>query len=269
MRATGFLKGALAGGTGAAAVMVTTVALAGTGVGGVFNLGQTNTVNATSTLSGTTAAAQLAVTNGSTASAATGIKVTTQPFRPPFVVNRTARNVNLNADYVDGFHANGLARVAQVTGNRTVTVGVEYADFATVTIVAPVKGFVTLDASILGEAIFPTNPCTNCYLGARVRDNVADTYSRQVVGDLGAGGLKSLNLAWVFPVTAGTRTFTLQAGYADNTESGRAALFSNAQITAEYVPFGYNGGTALEAPQSASSSREGATETRGAVRATK
>jgi hypothetical protein len=51
-----------------------TVAFAGTGVGGVFNLGQTNTVdNATSLLSGSNNAAMLAVSNTNTGPAASGL----------------------------------------------------------------------------------------------------------------------------------------------------------------------------------------------------
>jgi hypothetical protein len=52
------LAGALA-----AAALVATPALAGSGVNGVFNLGVTNSVNATTTLTGSTAGPQLKVTN--------------------------------------------------------------------------------------------------------------------------------------------------------------------------------------------------------------
>jgi len=50
-----------------------TVALAGTGIGGIFNLGQANTVNATSSLSGASTGAQLQVTNTGTSTGAQGI----------------------------------------------------------------------------------------------------------------------------------------------------------------------------------------------------
>jgi hypothetical protein len=40
-----FFRGAIAGGIGAAVVMVASAAMAGTGLGGVFNLGKANTVN--------------------------------------------------------------------------------------------------------------------------------------------------------------------------------------------------------------------------------
>lgn len=51
----------------------TSTALAGSGVGGVFNLGQTNSVNGTSTLTGTTAGRQFSVLNASTASTGVGV----------------------------------------------------------------------------------------------------------------------------------------------------------------------------------------------------
>jgi hypothetical protein len=54
---------ALAGAFAAALCLGTTTALAGSGVGATFNLGQANTVNATSSLTGTTAGPQLKVVN--------------------------------------------------------------------------------------------------------------------------------------------------------------------------------------------------------------
>jgi hypothetical protein len=59
-----FFKGAVVGGIAGSVMAAATIAVAGTGVGAVFNLGQTNTVNATSSLSGSvTDAPQLRVTN--------------------------------------------------------------------------------------------------------------------------------------------------------------------------------------------------------------
>jgi hypothetical protein len=60
-------------GAATAALIVSTAALGGSGVGGVFNLGQTNTVNGTSALTGTTAGSQLRVANASSASTGVGI----------------------------------------------------------------------------------------------------------------------------------------------------------------------------------------------------
>lgn len=58
---------------GGGLVLATTAAVAGSGVGGVFNLGQTNTVNAPTQLQGSTTAQQLRVLNRSTATGAVGV----------------------------------------------------------------------------------------------------------------------------------------------------------------------------------------------------
>ena len=61
-----FTRGALVGGIAGAFVAAAAIALAGTGVGGIFNLGQENTVNAQTSLKGSVAGnAQLRVENGS------------------------------------------------------------------------------------------------------------------------------------------------------------------------------------------------------------
>jgi len=62
MRATMF-RGAVVGGLAGTLCAAGAVALAGTGVGAVFNLGKTNSVNAQSTLTGSTADPQLQVEN--------------------------------------------------------------------------------------------------------------------------------------------------------------------------------------------------------------
>src|SRR5689334_719808 len=106
-----FTRGALAGGIGAAVLMSAGAALAGSGVGGVFNLGQGNTVNATSTLSGATKGAQLAVRDTSSGAGATGVAVSVASGKPPITVSGSTAVANgLNADKVDGRDANALAR---------------------------------------------------------------------------------------------------------------------------------------------------------------
>jgi hypothetical protein len=59
---------------GSALLLLATGAVAGSGVGGVFNLGQINTVNARTQLSGSTAAQQLLVVNSSTSGRATAVQ---------------------------------------------------------------------------------------------------------------------------------------------------------------------------------------------------
>jgi len=72
MRPT-FFKGALIGGLGAGALLAATAALAGSGIGGIFNLGQTNTVDATSELNGTATNAMLDVANAGVGANSNGI----------------------------------------------------------------------------------------------------------------------------------------------------------------------------------------------------
>src|SRR3989442_1581585 len=85
----------------AAAVIFTTTALAGSGVGGVFNLGQTNTVNGTSTLKGTSAGSQLRVENASIGTGAFSIYGLLSSATPG-VSSTAVRGVN-NGTGINGY----------------------------------------------------------------------------------------------------------------------------------------------------------------------
>ncbi|MDQ2983302.1 MAG: hypothetical protein M3R70_05175 [Actinomycetota bacterium] len=130
----GFFKGAFVGGIGAAVVMTATAALAGTGVGGIFNLGQSNTVDGTSGLSGTTAGPQLNVANSGAAASSQGIAGYTNSSKAaaiyarnngggpaaafsvlagkaPFAVTPSSGKVaSLNSDLLDGLDATSFLR---------------------------------------------------------------------------------------------------------------------------------------------------------------
>jgi Chaperone of endosialidase len=108
-------------GAGAAALITTTVAVAGSGVGGVFNLGQTNTVNARSTLTGSTAGSQLMVSNTSTDEAATALNLVVSPGQSPFKVNSPVKVANLNADRLDGIDSTSFWKLG---GNALGSPGV-------------------------------------------------------------------------------------------------------------------------------------------------
>ena len=58
---------------GGGILLIATAALAGSGIGGVFNLGVTNSVNARTQLQGSTTAQQLVVLNASTSVNSTGV----------------------------------------------------------------------------------------------------------------------------------------------------------------------------------------------------
>jgi len=121
-----FYKGVVLGSVVAVVVLMAATALAGTGIGAVFNLGKVNTVNRTSNLSGATKGKMLQVTNKGSG-AALGLKV--KAGRPPLAVNSTARVKRLNADLVDGLHAGELRKV--YTARRDLTLGSPYEELLT------------------------------------------------------------------------------------------------------------------------------------------
>src|SRR5262245_53487079 len=117
-----FLKGAVVG-LVCALIGGGPVALAGSGVGGVFNLGVSNSVDAKTTLAGASPGIQLEVKN-TNAAGRNGLAVASASSYPtglftntgggpagaftvnagvaPFTVNSTTKVVNLNADRLDG-----------------------------------------------------------------------------------------------------------------------------------------------------------------------
>jgi hypothetical protein len=78
------------------------VAVAGSGIGGVFNLGVTNTVNAITKLTGNVAGPSLQIINNSTNAAATALNLQVATGKTPMKVNSATKVANLNADRVDG-----------------------------------------------------------------------------------------------------------------------------------------------------------------------
>jgi len=116
----------LAGMTGAA-LFTTTSALAGSGVGGVFNLGQTNTVNAETALSGTTGGGpQLRVENAATTQNAFGVlgRITAgSPGTQSAGVRGINSGTNGNGFGVWGFHQSGGIGVFGETPTGTGVMG--------------------------------------------------------------------------------------------------------------------------------------------------
>jgi hypothetical protein len=102
-----FFKGVLLGALTSTVVLIAASAVAGTGVGAVFNLGRANTVNAQSTLRGATAGKNLQLTNTGTGSAL-GLKVAAG--RAPLIVNSGVKVGNLNADRLDDLDSSDFLR---------------------------------------------------------------------------------------------------------------------------------------------------------------
>jgi hypothetical protein len=138
---------------------------------------------------------------------------------------------------VGGYAANGLVRVASKTGSVSITGGGDFVA-ATVSITAPAAGFVLVNGTTTEEG--GTCPCE---VGNYVEDTVASTRSTwNEYGTIdGSGNYASSTTSYVFPVSAGVRTFELRAfrfsGSGTNTVYG--------ELTAMYVPFGSTGGSTL------------------------
>ena len=87
---------------------VAATALAGTGVGAPFNLGETNRVDAISRLVGAVPGGSLVIDNNSAAAAATALDLRVEAGRAPLKVNSSTRVTRLNADLVDGLDSSEL-----------------------------------------------------------------------------------------------------------------------------------------------------------------
>jgi len=103
---------------------VATTALAGTGVGARFQLGQTNTVNAITKLVGSVVGPSLQIDNNSTGAGATALDLQVEAGKAPMKVNSDAQVANLNSDKLDGKSAseigvNGLSVVTATTPSNS------------------------------------------------------------------------------------------------------------------------------------------------------
>jgi hypothetical protein len=110
-----FLKGAVVGFV-CAVLGGATVALAGSGVGGVFNLGQANTVNAKTSLSGSTATPQLQVTNSNTNAGATGLSVASASSSPTFYAANSSTGMGVSGNSTGGIGVFAGSAAAGMSG---------------------------------------------------------------------------------------------------------------------------------------------------------
>jgi hypothetical protein len=285
-------KGVVLGSVCSALVFVASSALAGSGIGGVFNLGVSNSVNAQSTLTGASAAAQLQVTNAAAGASGLGVSSATStatgffnntgggtglfaqtagagkpavyakntgggpaasfvvnPGVTPFTVGSTTKVTNLNADKVDGFDVNQI-----MSGGGRVT-GASAENFfrsastdtqVTVSLTAPNSGFVLVQGTTVftDDGSFPL--CSACYGVVRLHDVSANVDSPAATGSIVGNGTypqdATIPVQWVFPVTAGNHQYTLTTW---KNASGGPANFFNPVLTAEFIPFGHNGGSTL------------------------
>jgi hypothetical protein len=181
---TRFLKGVVLGAVVAGLTVTSTAAVAGTGIGGVFNLGAANTVNASTVLQGSTSGHQQlrVVNNATTGAGTTGIGIHTAPNEPPLAVDSKIKVSNLNADLLDGqsstaFVAGGghisSARLVETIPGADATV-LSVPTFGTIEATCAATGFgllwrnrtnpsTELDVWVVHDGVtrFVTQPTTN------------------------------------------------------------------------------------------------------------
>lgn len=117
-----FGKGLMAGTAGVAVLFAITAAANGTGVGAVFNLGKTNKVNATSTLTGKTQGPMLTLINSGHG---TALSLHVSSGHAPFSVNSATKVAHLNASLLGGIGPAGFVQGEGhvVTAEAELTVG--------------------------------------------------------------------------------------------------------------------------------------------------
>jgi hypothetical protein len=140
---TRFLQGVVLGALVGGMTLVSTAALAGTGIGAVFNLGRTNTTNASTVLQGSTNGQELRVSNSASTGAATGIGIHTPANKPPLAVDSKTKVNNLNADLLDG--ETSAAFVAG--GGQILSARLEESNPGANANVLAVPGFGTIEAT--------------------------------------------------------------------------------------------------------------------------
>jgi hypothetical protein len=108
-------------GAGAAVVLLGAVvvspALGGSGIGAIFNLGKTNSVNAVTTLTGKSSSRMMQITNSGSGSA---LYLSTKSNVAPMKVTSSVKVANLNADKLDGIDSTGFV---QRSGEIQVALG--------------------------------------------------------------------------------------------------------------------------------------------------
>jgi len=133
-----------------------------------------------------------------------------------------------NASALGGYAASSLARVATGSASAAVTSGSTSVTIASVSITAPTTGFVLVHGYVTA------NGGTGTFY-VRVHDNSNSAVSPYYNGVTVAGAYMTGGNEAVFPVTAGTRSFSVTA------EQSSASFTGYGTITALFVPFGSTG----------------------------
>ena len=128
-------------------------------------------------------------------------------------------------------------RVARANG-ATTALTTSDATYLTVSLKAPAKGFVWVDAD------YNVASGTGCLCSAwfLLRDNVSGQLNPNYkVVQTADGSLASSSLSWVFPVNKGVRTFDLRGRQV----LGSTLSIDGAALKAMFIPFGATGGKTI------------------------
>ena len=151
-----------------------------------------------------------------------------------------------NANALNGYAANGLIRIAQGSNTSSVVLAGSETTVTSVSITAPAAGFVQViaDYNTIGTGC----PCEGWYI---LKDAVTSTLSGnyKITRNETNSTYHSGSLGWIFPVTAGVRTFQLR-GF---NNVGTTVSANGASLEAMYVPFGSTGAGTLGTTTGASS----------------
>jgi hypothetical protein len=229
-------------GVALAAVLIALGSVGYSATGGNFILGISNQAGSQTRLTAPVAGATFRVENTSTSSTATGIAIATNANRPPFALTSSSKVTNLNADLLDGLHANQLARIALDTGPLSAS-AVTFSDQAQITIQAPQSGFVLVNGVIHFDT--EDGDCLPCAGHVHIRNETTLTSSAHTAVTVADGQTVAAAVTWVFPVTTGAHTFSLEAGKFPGAAT-HVVDFRNAMLTGLFVPFGPTGTLALE-----------------------
>jgi hypothetical protein len=229
---------------GALSVVTASTALAGSGVGGVFNLGNTNTVNAITKLVGSVAGASLVIDNNSTNSAATALNLQVEPGKTPMKVNSQTKVTNLNADRLDAKDSTELAPIlrSQQDGSNGGQVVTGTTEVNSVAIQAPVDGVLMISGTAYVNSFEPVaidytlNPKVD---GSNATPAGWGAYYSADVGDpsdgSGAPGSRfTLTYTVSQPVNAGSHTVTQELGQFGGNPVN--FFYNNNELNVEFVP---------------------------------
>jgi hypothetical protein len=149
---------------------------------------------------------------------------------------------------VDGFDVNqimsGGSRIGQASTESLTSLPSPNTQ-AAVSLTAPSNGFVLVQGTIVAYDGFSI--CGDCVVAARLHDagaNVDSPVSFAEFGKTTTISALTLPLQWVFPATSGSHTYTLTTAQVAPGGGGLASVF-NPVLTAEFIPFGHNGGSTL------------------------